>query len=61
MPDHRPRSSYESDRLPYTKAAAHRAVRIALGQELKARYQVPQDLSQEMLTLLMQVKAPHVE
>ena len=55
MADHRPRSSYESDALPYTKAAAHRAVRITIGQELSARYEVPPDLPHEMLTLLLQL------
>jgi hypothetical protein len=49
----RPRSSYKSDRLPYTKAAAHRAVRTAIGQELKKRYEVPRDLPHEMIALLM--------
>jgi hypothetical protein len=47
------RSRDESDRLPYTKAAAHRAVRTAIGQELEARYEVPQDLPHEMIALLM--------
>ena len=61
MADHRPRSSYELDSLPYTKAAAHRAVRITIGQELSARYEVPPDLPHEMLTLLMQVNAPREE
>jgi hypothetical protein len=48
----RPRSNDKSDRLPYTKAAAHRAVRTTIGQELKARYEVPRDLPHEMITLL---------
>jgi hypothetical protein len=61
MPDHRPRSSYEPDWLPYTKAASRRAVRITIGQELRALYEIPQDLPHEMLTLLMQVNAPHEE
>ena len=54
----RVRSRDESDRLPYTKAAAHRAVRTAIGQELKARYEVPQDLPHEMIALLMHLTAP---
>jgi hypothetical protein len=33
----------------------------AIGQELKALYQVPQDLPQGMLTRLMQLNAPHEE
>jgi hypothetical protein len=47
------RSRDESDRLPYTKAAAHRAVRTTIGQELKARYEVPRESPHEMVTLLM--------
>jgi len=61
MPGHRPRTSYESDTLPYAKTTAHRVVRITIGQELIARYEVPQDLPHEMFTLLMQVNAPHEE
>jgi hypothetical protein len=48
----RRRSSDESNRLPYAKTAAHRAVRAAIGQELKARYEVPQDLPQWVLPTL---------
>jgi hypothetical protein len=59
MTDRRPRSSYETDWLPYTKATARRAVRIAIGQELRARRETPQDVSDEMLTLLKQMNAPH--
>jgi hypothetical protein len=54
----RRRSSDESNRLPYAKTAAHRAVRAAIGQELKARYEVPQDLPHEMIALLMHLTAP---
>jgi hypothetical protein len=49
------RSRDESNRLPYTKAAAHRAARTAIGQELKARYEVPREMPHEMLTLLMRL------
>ena len=59
MTDHRLRSSYESIKLPYTKAAGRRAVRSAIGQELKAHYEVPQDLPHEMLAFLMRLTAPH--
>jgi hypothetical protein len=45
MADHRPRSSYESDNVPWSKAVARRATRSTIGQELKALYQVPQDLA----------------
>ena len=47
------RSSDESDQLPYAKAAAHRAVRATIGQELKAYYEVARDLPCEISTLLM--------
>jgi hypothetical protein len=47
------RLSDESDQQPYSKAAAHRAVRTTIGQELKARYEVPRDLPHEMTTILM--------
>jgi hypothetical protein len=53
MADHRPRSSYEY--TPWSKAVARRATRTTIGQELKAFYQVPQDLPREMLQLLMQL------
>jgi hypothetical protein len=44
--------------LPYTKVAAHRAVRTTIGQELKALYEAPRDLPHEMATLLMHLTAP---
>jgi hypothetical protein len=46
------RSSYESDRLPYTKTAARRAVRMTIGEELRAHHKVPPDLPHDMLTPL---------
>ena len=56
MADHRPRSNYEPDNVPWSKAAARRAMRNAIGQALETRYQVPpQHLPEEMLTLLMQL------
>jgi hypothetical protein len=61
MTEHGARSSYESDAQPYTKATARRIVRISIGQELRARCEVPQGLPDEMLTLLMQVNAPNGE
>ena len=42
------RSSDESDQLPYSKTAAHRALRTTIGQPLKARYEAPRDLPHEM-------------
>jgi hypothetical protein len=61
MTDYRPRSSYESDWLSYTKATARRIARTTIGQELKARYEVPQDAPREMLRLLTQLNASHEE
>ena len=55
MRDYRPRSNYESDNLPWSKAVARRAVRTMIGQKLRARYEVPHGLPHEMLTLLMQL------
>jgi hypothetical protein len=48
-----PRSSYEATWSPYTKVAAERAVRMAIGQELGTRCKVPRDLPHGMLALLM--------
>jgi hypothetical protein len=48
-------------RLRYTKAMARRSVRITIGQELRARSETPQDVSDEMLTLLKHMNAPHEE
>ena len=55
MRDYSPRSSYESDNVPWSKAVTCRAVRTMIGQELRARYEVPQDMPHEMLTLLLQL------
>ena len=49
------RSSDESNQLPYTKVAAHRAVRTTIGRELKALYEAPRDVPYEMTTLLMRL------
>jgi hypothetical protein len=54
---HRPRSSYESDNVPWSKAVARRAARTTIGQELKAFYQVQQDLPREMIQLLTKLSA----
>jgi hypothetical protein len=61
MADQRPRSSHESDNVPWSKAVARRATRTTIGQELKALYQVPRDVPQGMLRLLMQLNARHEE
>ena len=55
MRDYSPRSSYELDNVPWSKVVTCRAVRTMIGQELRARYEVPQDLPHEMLTLLLQL------
>ena len=55
MRDYSPRSSYESDNVPWSKAVTCRAVRTMIGQELRACYEVPQDLPHEMVTLLGQL------
>jgi hypothetical protein len=55
MTDRRPRSSYESDNLPRSKAAAARAMCITIGQGLMACYEVPQNLPHGLLALLMQL------
>jgi hypothetical protein len=49
------RSGDVSDQLPYSKTAAHRAVRTTIGQELKARYEVRERCRTKCLTLLMQL------
>jgi hypothetical protein len=49
---HRFRSSDELNQLPYAKIAAHRAVRTAIGQELKAYCEVPRDFPHEMIAPL---------
>jgi|HubBroStandDraft_4_1064222.scaffolds.fasta_scaffold481668_2 hypothetical protein len=56
MTDYGPRSSYEREWSPYTKVTAERAVRMAIGQDLRARYEVSQDLSHEVLTLVMRLR-----
>jgi hypothetical protein len=57
MTDRPPRSSYESDWLPYTKATGRSAVRAAIGEALRNRYEVPQRLPHGMLALLMKMNA----
>ena len=55
MTDRSPRSSYESDWLPYTKVTGLSAVRAAIGEALRSRYEVPQHLPHGMLALLMKM------
>jgi hypothetical protein len=56
MADHRPRSSYESDNVPWSKAVTRRAMTTAIGGELRARYQPPDQLSPELRQLLRKVQ-----
>ena len=56
MADDRPRSSYESDNVPWSKAATRRAMTTAIGEELRARYQPPDQLSPELRQLLRKVQ-----
>jgi hypothetical protein len=49
-----PESCSESDSLPHSKMA-HSAIWTNIAPELKARYEVPQDLSPEILALLVQL------
>src|SRR6202046_2193991 len=52
MADPRPRSSYESHNVPWSKAVTRRAMTTAIGEELRARYQPPDQLSPELRQLL---------
>jgi hypothetical protein len=61
MAEQRPRSSYESAWVPYTKVTGQTAVRVAIGDMLKRRSEVLRPMPQEILTLLMQVDALHEE
>jgi hypothetical protein len=55
MTDHRPRSSYESDNLPRSKAGGRSAMCKTIGEGLLARYEVPRNLPTGLLALLMQL------
>jgi hypothetical protein len=52
--DH-PRSDCELDYLPYSEAKSRYAMQTKIGQELRARYEVPQDLPRDMLRLLLRI------
>jgi hypothetical protein len=45
--------------MPWSKAVARRAARTTIGQELKAIFQVPQDLPRKMVVLLRELAATH--
>jgi hypothetical protein len=47
---------YEHDR--WNETLRLRALQAAIGQELRAQYELPQDLTHRILTLLMQLNAP---
>ena len=55
MTEYGPRSSYESEWVPYTIKVAERVMRTTIGQGLQARYEVSQDVPHEMLALVMQL------
>jgi hypothetical protein len=44
----------------WNKTLRLRALQAAIGQKLRAQYELPQELSHRMLTLLMQLNAPQV-
>jgi hypothetical protein len=48
------RSSNELNQMPYS-GALRAAVQTKIGQELQTRFEVPQDLPQEMLSLLIRL------
>ena len=47
--------SYKSDNVPGSKAVARRALHTMIGQEPRARCEIPQDLPHEKLTLLVEL------
>jgi hypothetical protein len=47
--------SHDPDDLAGAKAKLRRVMRTTIGKELAALYEVPQDLSPELLALLMQL------
>ena len=47
--------SYDPDDLVDAKAKLCRVIRATIGKELAALYEVPQDLSPELLALLVQL------
>jgi hypothetical protein len=54
LTDGEPESCSGADGLPHSKTA-HSAIWTNIAPELKARFEVPQDLPPEMLALLMQL------
>jgi hypothetical protein len=47
--------SYDPDDMADAKAKLRGVIRATIGKELAALYEVPQDLSPELLALLMQL------
>jgi hypothetical protein len=47
--------NYKPDDLLDARATSRRAMRVKIGQDLGALYEVPQDLPDDMLKLLMRV------
>ncbi len=55
MPNDCARSTNELKQMPYSGAKWRAVVQTKIGQELKTLFEVPQDLPQEMLSLLMRL------
>jgi len=52
-------SRFEPSHLPYGKAPPYHTIQTKIGQELRARYEPPQELPHRMLALLMQINEQH--
>jgi hypothetical protein len=52
---------YELHKSPYWKAVIRSAAQTAIGDELRALCEVPQDLPRGMFMLLMQLNQPREE
>ena len=50
------RSTNELNQMPYSGTKLRVVVQTKIGQELKTLFEVPQDLPQEMLSLLVRLK-----
>jgi hypothetical protein len=55
MPDDCASSTNELNQMPYSGAKWRAVMQTKIGQELKTRCEVPQELPQEMLSLLMRL------
>jgi hypothetical protein len=50
-------AEFGSDQDVWTKTFYHRAIQTKIGQELRAQYELPEELPHGILTLLMQLNA----